>query len=485
MILRLGRQELRREPAEDVVDDRLREADLRVARHSRRLESHVAELVDERLQRDAVLQRVRDRLRERVGEAGDRRSFLRHHEEDLAGLAVLEETDGDIALVSGDVELVGDRLALVRQPAADRRARHRRDIRSAEASRSIRASRAVGGRLLVLRRVERLRALAAVAVDRNRFRSELPRLDVGLHDLVDARVLRHVDGLADRARDERLRRAHHLDVAHVLDRPPSLRRLERAVEHGEVRFLQAGRPFDRLVLVDVVDDGVDLRLAVPELPERHRHGLVDDLHQPAADQLLVLDQRDVGLDARRIAVHHEPDRTGRREHGRLRVPESELLADLDGVVPRGLRRLIQIGRDVARVDVAQRVAVLPHDAEERVAVLLVPGERTAVVASDPRRLRVGFAGHQRRQRRRHVAAGVAVVRQAARHQQRAEVRVAEAERTIRVRVLLDRRRRVARVVDDDFLRGDQRPDRRLVRHDVELAVFLHERHQVDRREVAR
>ena len=98
------------------------------------------------------------------------------------------------------------------------------------------------GRRLVLRRVERLRPLAAVAVDRDRLGAQLPRLDVGLHDLVDGRFLRHVDGLADRARDERLRRAHHLDVAHVVNRPLALRRLERAVEHRQVRLLQRRAP---------------------------------------------------------------------------------------------------------------------------------------------------------------------------------------------------------------------------------------------------
>src|SRR5215471_6707417 len=56
------RQELRRHPAEDVVDDRLREADVGIARHPGRLEADVAELVDEILERDAVLQRVTDRL---------------------------------------------------------------------------------------------------------------------------------------------------------------------------------------------------------------------------------------------------------------------------------------------------------------------------------------------------------------------------------------------------------------------------------------
>src|SRR5437762_8175059 len=43
--------------------------------------------------------------------------------------------------------------------------------------------------------------------------------------------LRDVHRLADRTRDERLRGAHHFDVAHVLDRSLPVGRLERAVEH--------------------------------------------------------------------------------------------------------------------------------------------------------------------------------------------------------------------------------------------------------------
>ena len=50
------------------------------------------------------------------------RAFLGHRDEDLAGRAVLVHADGDVALVAADRELVGDRLALVGQLAADRRA---------------------------------------------------------------------------------------------------------------------------------------------------------------------------------------------------------------------------------------------------------------------------------------------------------------------------------------------------------------------------
>ena len=146
---------------------------------------------------------------------------------------------------------------------------------------------------------------------------------------------------------------------------------------------------------------------------------------PAADELLVLDERDVRLDAGGVAIHHEADGAGRREHGGLRVAVAVLLAELDALVPDVLGVLEQILGHVRAVDVLERRAVLAHDAQHRLAVLLVAGERPAVVARHARRLRVGRAVHDGRDRRRVVAAGVAVVRQAARHQQRAEVRVAE------------------------------------------------------------
>ena len=129
-----------------------------------------------------------------------------------------------------------------------------------------------------------------------------------------------------------------------------------------MRLLDVRRPLDRLVLVDVLDDLLDLLLAVAQLLQRHRHGLVDDLHHPAADQLLVLDQRDVRLDAGGVAVHHEADGAGRRQHRRLGVAEAVLLAHLDDFVPDVLGRLEQILRDVGLVDVLDRGAMLAHHA---------------------------------------------------------------------------------------------------------------------------
>ena len=173
--------------------------------------------------------------------------------------------------------------------------------------------------VLLLAGGQRLAALRAVAVDRDRLEALLPALEVDRLDLLGRGGLGHVDGLADRAREERLDRAHHPDVAHVVDGPLAVDRLERAVEDRQVLGLEAGRALDRLVLVDVGEDLLDLRRVVAELAQRRRDRLVDDLEVALADELLVLDERDVGLDAGGIAIHHERDRAGGREHGDLRV----------------------------------------------------------------------------------------------------------------------------------------------------------------------
>src|SRR5699024_7194914 len=100
----------------------------------------------------------------------------------------------------------------------------------------------------------------------------------------------------------------------------------------------------------------------------------------ATDELLELHQREVRLDARGVAVHHEADGPGRGEHRRLGVAVAVLLPELDDGVPR-LRRL-RVDRVVHRVQRADLVIgrlVLAHDALVRVRVAGVPGVR----ADDP------------------------------------------------------------------------------------------------------
>ena len=178
---------------------------------------------------------------------------------------------------------------------------------------------------------------------------------------------------------------------------------------------------------------------VAERSERLGHRLVDDLEVAAAGELLELHEREVGLDAGRVAVHQEADRAGRREHGRLRVAVAVLLAERDGVVPvlaRGAPERLA-GTSSRSIGVG-RVAVHAHDAQHRLAVLR-EARRTAPFAAAISALdRVGVAAHDRGERAGDRAPLVGVVRDAEQHEQRAEVRVAEAERAVVVAVLRDR-----------------------------------------------
>src|SRR5208282_2883411 len=152
----------------------------------------------------------------RVHQARDGGALLGHGDEDFARGAVLVHADGDVAFVAGDIEFVGDRFALVGQLAPlhaivggrDRRDRVRRFLHLLPAG------------------VERLRALGSVAVNGDRLEAELPGGEVSLGNFVHGRFGGHVDGLGNRAGDERLHRTHHLEVPVVVNRARAGARLE-------------------------------------------------------------------------------------------------------------------------------------------------------------------------------------------------------------------------------------------------------------------
>ena len=286
--------------------------------------------------------------------------------------AVLVHAGRDVALVAADRELVRDRLALARHPLArraglglglgDRLGDRGVDLLLGDMPSTPRPRRRRRSASTALLRVgaQRLRGLRAVAVDGQRLDAAAPGLDVGVGDVLDRRRLRQVDRLGDRARDERLDRAHHLDVAHVRDRALA----DRHVEHRQVLVGEAGRADDRAVLVDVGLDLLDLLVGVAERPQRQRDRAVDDRHLPAADELLELHEREVGLDAGRVAVHEERDRPRRREHRRLRVAVAVRLAERRPPRPTTARAASSSAVSRARRvgDRVRRVAVHPHDA---------------------------------------------------------------------------------------------------------------------------
>src|SRR5260370_38498806 len=121
--------------------------------------------------------------------------------------------------------------------------------------------------------------------------------------------------------------------------------------------LESGRAFDLAVAVDVGNDLRTFLRRITQLHQRGRNGVVDDLDDAAADQLLVLHARQVGLAARRVAIHHETDGAGRSEYGNLRILVAELFTEGERRAPSGLRGAQQRRLHVLRLDRAQRVTV--------------------------------------------------------------------------------------------------------------------------------
>ena len=193
-------------------------------------------------------------------------------------------------------------------------------------------------------RIERLGELGAVAVERVGLERQLPGQQVGRLAILDRRLVRHVDGLGDGARDERLRRRHHADVA--FDREIALAGAAArvgAVEHRVVLGLQVRRAFHRHRAADVDVGGFDLALGEAERGEQveSRGGelLGADAERVAAEVL-----------AERPLVEGELDVEGRRQR----------LLDLgDGFVGEalGLQRRVVDGGRLRQRAVADRVGL--------------------------------------------------------------------------------------------------------------------------------
>ena len=375
--LLLAGQEAQLEPAEDVVGDRLGVAEVGIAAPAAGFEAGVGKLFAEQAQRNAVLQCDRGGQREAVHQAADRRSFFRHGDEQFAGLSVGIEADGDVALVVSDFELVRDRGALFLQAVAHgaRRSVHvlfLNVLRGGDAGIVLGGVRSLGagGR-------ERLRLLAAIAIDGDCLQAQLPGLEIGFHDVFHAGVLGKIDRLRDGAGDEGLRGSHHAKMSHVGDGARALRGLEGAIEDGEMLVLNMRRAFDGAGGVDVADDGVGLLVVVAELEQRRGHSVVDDLDHAPADELLVLDQGEIGLDSGSVAVHHEADGAGGGQDCDLGIAVAVFFAVGEGFVPALFAGFVDAGGDVCFVDAIHARAVHADYVEEGFAVDVPAGAGSA------------------------------------------------------------------------------------------------------------
>ena len=152
------------------------------------------------------------------------------------------------------------------------------------------------------------------------FSAQLPGLQVGVRDVVGRGVGRHVDGLGDGAGEERLHGRHHLDVAHVVDGARAVARAgTRSRRPAGARPAGGARPRSSPARRCSCRMSSDLRASRSRAAQRRGTDWLTIFIIAAAHQLLVLDERDVGLDAGGVAVHHEADGAGGRQHRDLAV----------------------------------------------------------------------------------------------------------------------------------------------------------------------
>ncbi|CEG08204.1 hypothetical protein BN961_01618 [Afipia felis] len=244
----------------------------------------------------------------------------------------------------------------------------------------------------------------------------------------------------------------------------------------------------------------DLAFAIAERAQRFRHGAVDDLPVAAACELLKLHQREVGLDARGVAIHHQADGAGRRHHRGLRVAEAVGLAEFKRTVPYRLGMIDDVGLRAGgmierhRIDGERLVtgrfavccaAMVADHAQHVARVLLVAGEG-AKLGGHFGGGRIGRAGHDRGEGAAQRAAFLGVIGQAHGHQEAADVGIAEAERAEFVGEFSNGLRRELRHHYRDLEHDGPQPAQMLVGIRIETAgVCVVERQEVGGGEVAR
>src|ERR1700692_2669628 len=100
---------------------------------------------------------------------------------------------------------------------------------------------------------------------------------------------------------------------------------------------ESRRAFHLAVAIDVGNDLRSFFGRIAQLHQRCGNRVVNNLDDAAPNELLVFYEREIGLDAGRVAIHHEADGAGGSEYGDLRILEAEFFAESESVVPGGLR----------------------------------------------------------------------------------------------------------------------------------------------------
>ncbi len=285
--------------------------------------------------------------------------------------------------------------------------------------------------------------------------------------------------LGDRPRDERLDRAHHAYVAPVVDGVVT----HGAGEHRQVLGPQRRCPDDRLVLVDVGDDGVDLGGLITEFAQRSGHRLIDDGHGPAADQFLGLDESQVRFNPGGITIHEQANSPRGGQNAGLRIANPILVPDLDGAVPGLLGGAQKLGRDQLLVNIVDMIAVHPQHLEHGFTVVRIARERTHA-GRGSRRRGIGMAGQQGGYGCRPRPTLVGVIGQSLSHEQGSQVGVADSQLAEAARRVADGLRRIVGIAHEDLLGRENGLGSGPESLDIKAHVFLEKCQEIQRGQIA-
>ena len=139
---------------------------------------------------------------------------------------------------------------------------------------------------------------------------------------------------------------------------------------------------NRVVVLKIIQNLICLTCGVSESLQGFWNCAVYDLDDSAAHEPLVLDQGNVWLNARRVAVHHEGDRPRRRDHGYLGVLEAEPLPKRQGLVPGPYCCINQILRNILARNLASVGSMHPDNVEEWFLVARVASEGSQPLGDD-------------------------------------------------------------------------------------------------------
>ena len=200
----------------------------------------MGEFPHEVLQRHSVLQREADQSSDRVHQATYSRALLGHRDEKFARLAIFEQANREVPFVAGDAEFVGEGRARLRHAAAYRLANLLAELFHLLLKCSDLARDGLFFACLVLLpRVERLRAFGSIAVDGDALQAHFPGFHVDVADFQDGGRVGHVHCLGDGPRKEGLRGPHDLQVGQMVQAAFTSCGFEGAIEHRQVFGLES------------------------------------------------------------------------------------------------------------------------------------------------------------------------------------------------------------------------------------------------------